>query len=157
MAANMNPKKTVMPSQEPLVRARNFEEVATGLTEEMAAEEALRCLNCKNMPYVAGCPVNVHIPAFIAKVREGDFGKEYLAVVHGITHPEESLRDLLWRDKARKMSFVVPQPGKDVQEASLHYQVENQTADMSRVRIQLVTGRTHQIRAQFSGRGYAPG
>ena len=64
--ANMNPQKTPMPEQEPLVRARNFKEVALGYTEEMAIEEAKRCLECKNMPCVSGCPVNIHIPAFIA-------------------------------------------------------------------------------------------
>lgn len=80
MAANMNPKKTVMPTQAPTVRARNFEEVAVGLTEEMAVNEALRCLNCKNMPCVAGCPVNVHIPAFIEKIKEGDFEGAYQVI-----------------------------------------------------------------------------
>ena len=75
--ANMNPKKNPMPTQEPLVRARNFDEVALGYTEEMAIDEALRCLNCKNMPCVTGCPVNIHIPEFISKVKEGDFEAAY--------------------------------------------------------------------------------
>ena len=75
--ANMNPKKNPMPTQEPLVRARNFDEVALGYTEEMAIDEALRCLNCKNMPCVTGCPVNIHIPEFISKVKEGDFEGAY--------------------------------------------------------------------------------
>ncbi len=75
--ANMNPNKNPMPSQEPSVRARNFLEVATGYTEEMAIDEANRCLQCKHMPCVAGCPVNIHIPAFIAKVKEGDFEGAY--------------------------------------------------------------------------------
>lgn len=88
------------------------------------------------------------------QVREGNFGKEYLAVVHGQTLPEESLRDLLWRDKARKMSFVVPQPGKDVQEALLDYQTLAREGDLSAVRIRLHTGRTHQIRCQFAAHGY---
>ena len=70
---NMNPKKNPMPSQEPDVRNHNFNEVALGYTEEMALDEAARCLNCKNMPCVAGCPVNIHIPEFIAKIRELDF------------------------------------------------------------------------------------
>ena len=75
--ANMSPKKNPMPTQEPSVRARNFMEVATGYTEEMAIDEALRCLNCKNMPCVSGCPVNIHIPEFISKVKEGDFEGAY--------------------------------------------------------------------------------
>ncbi len=59
---NMNPKKNPMPSQEPDVRNHNFKEVALGYTEEIALDEAARCLNCKNMPCVNGCPVNIHIP-----------------------------------------------------------------------------------------------
>lgn len=74
---NMNPKKNPMPSQLPEVRAHNFKEVATGYTEEMAIDEALRCLNCKNMPCVSGCPVNIHIPAFISKIKECDFEGAY--------------------------------------------------------------------------------
>ena len=75
--ANMSLKKNPMPTQEPLVRAHNFDEVAIGYTEEMAIDEALRCLNCKNMPCVSGCPVNIHIPEFISKVKEGDFEGAY--------------------------------------------------------------------------------
>ena len=75
--ADMTPHKTPMPTQEPAVRARNFEEVARGYSEQDALAEAARCLNCKNMPCVAGCPVNIHIPAFIDKVRQGDFEAAY--------------------------------------------------------------------------------
>ena len=75
--ANMNPKKNPMPTQEALVRARNFDEVALGYSEETAIDEALRCLSCKNMPCVSGCPVNIHIPEFISKVKEGDFEGAY--------------------------------------------------------------------------------
>ena len=75
--ANMSMKKTPMPQQDAAVRARNFAEVALGYTEEMAREEAARCLNCKKRPCVAGCPVNVAIPEFIAKVAEGDFEAAY--------------------------------------------------------------------------------
>ena len=78
--ANMNPKKNPMPTQEPLVRAHNFEEVAMGYTEQMAVDEALRCLNCKNMPCVTGCPVNIHIPEFIARIKEGDFEGAYQVI-----------------------------------------------------------------------------
>ena len=74
---NMNPKKNPMPTQDPKERARNFREVATGYSQETAMDEALRCLNCKHMPCVSGCPVNIHIPAFIEKVREGDFEAAY--------------------------------------------------------------------------------
>lgn len=69
--------KTPMPSQDPNVRNCNFDEVALGYTEEMAVSEAQRCLNCKNKPCVAGCPVNVRIPEFVGKVSEGDFAGAY--------------------------------------------------------------------------------
>ena len=77
---NMSMKKNPMPSQAPEVRAHNFDEVATGYTEEVALDEALRCLNCKTMPCVSGCPVNIHIPEFIAKIREGDFEGAYQVI-----------------------------------------------------------------------------
>lgn len=69
--------KTPMPEQEPTVRNKNFKEVTLGYTPEMAIEEAKRCLNCKNRPCVSGCPVNVQIPDFIAKIAEGDFKAAY--------------------------------------------------------------------------------
>lgn len=75
--ANMSLKKNEMPVQAPEIRCRNFEEVALGYTEEMAIDEAKRCLNCKNMPCVQGCPVKIHIPEFIARVAEGDFQGAY--------------------------------------------------------------------------------
>ena len=87
------------------------------------------------------------------QIREDAFGKEYLAVVHGVPEEAGTLRDLLGRDKARKMTFVAQEPAKGVQEAVLHYQRQNTANDLSRVRIQLVTGRTHQIRVQFASRG----
>ncbi len=73
----INPKKHDMPTQEPIVRAHNFEEVALGYTEEIAIAEAQRCLNCKNMPCVSGCPVNIDIPKFITKIKENDFEGAY--------------------------------------------------------------------------------
>lgn len=88
------------------------------------------------------------------QIREDQFEKEYLAVIHG--RPEETegrLYDLLLRDKARKMTFVVPAPGKDVQPASLTYHVLESRNGLSKVRIKLETGRTHQIRVQFASRG----
>lgn len=75
--ANMNPKKTPMPEQDPLVRNHNFEEVTLGYTDEMALEEAQRCLQCKHKPCVSGCPVNIRIPEFIRCVTEGDLEQAY--------------------------------------------------------------------------------
>ena len=77
MKPNMNPKKNPMPTLAPEVRASCFEEVAQGYDEAVAIDEALRCLNCKNTPCVSGCPVNIHIPEFIAKIKEGDFEGAY--------------------------------------------------------------------------------
>ena len=96
--ANMTLTKTPMPEQEPQVRARNFKEVALGYTAEMAMEEAGRCLNCKKPKCVEGCPVNVRIPEFIAKVHEGDFKAAYeiitstnaLPALSGRVCPQES-------------------------------------------------------------------
>ncbi|MBE6538372.1 MAG: dihydropyrimidine dehydrogenase, partial [Ruminococcaceae bacterium] len=76
----INPKRNEMPTQEPSVRARNFDEVALGYTYEMAKGEAERCLACKNQPCVSGCPVNVHIPDFISKIKEGDIEGAYLEI-----------------------------------------------------------------------------
>ncbi len=95
---NMSLKKNEMPTQEAEVRAHNFKEVATGYTEEMAIDEAMRCLSCKNMPCVGGCPVKIHIPEFIAKIKEGDFEGAYqvinksssLPAVCGRVCPQES-------------------------------------------------------------------
>ena len=95
---NKQMTKTPMPSQDPNVRNKNFKEVALGYTEEMAINEARRCLNCKNKPCVSGCPVNVRIPEFIAKVAEGDFAGAYevitstnsLPAICGRVCPQES-------------------------------------------------------------------
>ena len=88
------------------------------------------------------------------QIRDGEFGKEYLAVVHGVPASSAgTLRDLLGRDKARRMTFVAEQPGKGIQQAILHYQLLGTEAGLSKVRIQLETGRTHQIRVQFASRG----
>lgn len=75
--ANMSPNKVPMPQQEPDIRNKNFDEVATGYTAEMAMEEASRCINCKNKPCMTGCPVNVPIPGFIEQVAAGNFEKAY--------------------------------------------------------------------------------
>ncbi len=96
--ADMSPKKTPMPVLPPLVRNKNFFEVATGYTEEMAVKEANRCLNCKNKPCVSGCPVNVRIPEFIERVANRDFFGAYdiikttnsLPAVCGRVCPQES-------------------------------------------------------------------
>ena len=95
---NMSMTKNPMPEQDAKVRSRNFEEVCLGYTREQAMEEATRCLNCKNKPCVGGCPVNIHIPEFIARVAEGDFKAAYeiisdtnaLPSVSGRVCPQES-------------------------------------------------------------------
>lgn len=88
------------------------------------------------------------------QIREGQFDKEYLAVIHG-TPPESqgTLKDLLFRDKARRMTLVAKAPGKGVQEAVLDYRVLCSRKDKTLVCIHLHTGRTHQIRVQFASRG----
>lgn len=87
------------------------------------------------------------------QIRENRFKKEYLAVVHGIPEDCGTLTDILMRDKARKMTIVVDQPQKGAQEAILDYELLATAQGMSCVRIDLKTGRTHQIRVQFSSRG----
>lgn len=95
---NMSLKKNPMPSQEPDVRNKNFLEVALGYTEEMALDEAQRCLNCKHKPCVNGCPVHIDIPAFIHEVGQGNFDEAYdiisksssLPAVCGRVCPQES-------------------------------------------------------------------
>lgn len=92
------PKKNPMPTQDPAVRAKNFEEVALGYTEEVALKEADRCLNCKARPCVGGCPVNINIPDFISKIKEGDYEGAYqeitlsssLPAICGRVCPQES-------------------------------------------------------------------
>lgn len=95
---NMSLTKVPMPEQDPNVRNKNFLEVAMGYTEEMVMEEASRCLNCKNKPCVSGCPVNVRIPEFVAKVAEGKFEEAYeiitstnsLPAISGRVCPQEN-------------------------------------------------------------------
>ena len=87
------------------------------------------------------------------QIREDEFEKEYLAVVHG--KPEQTngtFTDLLYRDKARRMTMVASEPAKGVQEAILEYEVLNHVCNMTRVKVLLHTGRTHQIRVQFASR-----
>ncbi len=95
---NMSLTKNPMPEQEPLVRNKNFAEVSKGYTEQMAIDEAQRCLNCKNKPCISGCPVNVRIPEFISKIAESNFEEAYeiitstnaLPAVCGRVCPQES-------------------------------------------------------------------
>ena len=87
------------------------------------------------------------------QIRDGSFQKEYLAVLHGCPETSQGTqRDLLLRCKQERKTYVVDHMEKGVQEAILNYRVLNQADGLSRVSIQLVTGRTHQIRAQFSSR-----
>ena len=84
---NMSLKKNPMPSQDPKVRARNFEEVALGYTKEMAIDEAERCLNCKKPVCVDGCPVGIAIPSFIQKVKVGEFEEAYRIITESSSLP----------------------------------------------------------------------
>ena len=84
---NMSPNKTPMPEQDPKVRSRNFDEVSTGYTEEMALNEAARCLNCKNPQCVTGCPVNIAIPNFIAQIVKGDYEGAYKVITKSSSLP----------------------------------------------------------------------
>ena len=88
------------------------------------------------------------------QIENREFRKEYLAVVHGRTAESGTMTDLLYRDKARRMTFVTNQPAKGVQEAVLDYETLAQAEGLSLVRITLRTGRTHQIRCQFASRGF---
>lgn len=95
---NMSLKKNPMPAQDPNVRNKNFGEVCLGYTKEAAIDEAARCLDCKNMPCVSGCPVNINIPAFIKRIAASDFDGAYdvlsesssLPAVCGRVCPQES-------------------------------------------------------------------
>ncbi len=80
-------KKHEMPSQAPEERAHNFDEVALGYSMEIAVEEAKRCLNCKNRPCVEGCPVNIQIPDFISKIKDGDFEGAYAVITKSSSLP----------------------------------------------------------------------
>lgn len=87
------------------------------------------------------------------QIREDEFEKEYLAVIHGMPEKQSgTLVDLLYRDKARRMTMVAQEPAKGVQEAILDYKLMNHNDEMSRVKVLLRTGRTHQIRVQFASR-----
>ena len=84
---NLKKEKNEMPMQDPKIRAKNFKEVALGYEEEVAIDEAKRCLNCIHMPCVAGCPVKIHIPEFIAKIKEGDFEGAYQVIAKSSNLP----------------------------------------------------------------------
>ena len=88
------------------------------------------------------------------QIREGKFQKEYLAVLHGAPEaPAGELRDLLWRNRSTRRTVVVAEPRKEAKRARLLYRVLAEANGMSLVQIRLLTGRTHQIRVQFSSRG----
>ena len=84
---NMTLTKTPMPEQAPDVRNKNFKEVSLGYTEEMAVNEAKRCLQCKNHPCRSGCPVEIDIPGFIKHVAEGDFEAAYQVIARSSSLP----------------------------------------------------------------------
>ena len=88
------------------------------------------------------------------QIREDEFGKAYLAVVHGALPEGGTLKDLLLRNKAERKTYVVQEPAKDVQEAILDYRCLGRSDGLSLAHIVLRTGRTHQIRCQFSSRGF---
>ena len=87
MPANMSLTRNEMPTQDAGIRSTNFGEVALGYSEETAINEALRCLECKNMPCVTGCPVNIHIPEFVGKIKEGDFEGAYQVIAKSSSLP----------------------------------------------------------------------
>ena len=88
------------------------------------------------------------------EIRNGQFQKEYLAVVHGIPPKSGTFIDLLGRDNIRRITYVAHTPGKEVRQAKLDYEVLETVHERSLVRIRLHTGRTHQIRVQFQSRGF---
>ena len=108
---------------------------------------------------VSGLMVFARSPAAASElsrqIREDQFQKEYLAVIHGCPHsPEGRMTNLLLRDKQERKTYIVQEPAKGVQEAVLDYRVLSTGQDMAKVQVTLHTGRTHQIRVQFSSRGF---
>ncbi len=83
----INPKRNEMPTQDPMIRAKNFSEVSLGYTEGLAVLEATRCLNCKNAPCVTGCPVNINIPQFISHIKEKQFENAYYEITKSSSLP----------------------------------------------------------------------
>ena len=127
------------------------------LGEQLGLQAPLRTVHRLDQP-VQGLMVlakRKHTAADLSRqIMAGEFEKEYLAVVHGCPEaPQGEFCDLLGRDKEKRLTFVAAEPGKDVQQARLSYRVEAKGEGLSRVRIWLHTGRTHQIRVQFASRG----
>ncbi len=127
------------------------------LQRQLSLQTPLRTVHRLDQP-VSGLMVlakRKHTAADLSQqIRQGSFEKAYQAVIHG--HPQESgtFRDLLGRDKEKRMTYVAGEPAKGVQEAVLDYTVLARSDALSRVRVRLHTGRTHQIRVQFASRGF---
>ena len=128
-----------------------------GLLRQALGTECIRTVHRLDAP-VSGLMVfarSVYAAGELSRqIREGEFHKAYLAVLRGV--PQESageLTDLLGRDRARRMTYVASSPAKGVQEARLRYRVLGTAEGCALVRVELLTGRTHQIRVQFASRG----
>ena len=118
----INPKKHEMPTQKPQVRAHNFDEVALGYTEEIAIAEAQRCITCKNQPCVSGCPVNIDIPNFISKIKDGKFVDKKKS---GIKTLEESIANLKDKTSNETLKSVVNKSRKNVYENAKFFNEQN--------------------------------
>ena len=105
--ANMSLTRNPMPTQDAKLRAHNFDEVALGYSEETAINEAMRCLECKNMPCVDGCPVKIHIPEFISAIKEGDFERAYQIISKSSSLPAVLLFFMLFFTQISQRDVII--------------------------------------------------